>query len=63
MSPVVLWLMLSLALCNSKGSPAVVLGMETALVIHHSVPDADFQTSQFHAPWETDLDLILAKAM
>lgn len=58
----ILWPMLSLAAYNSQGSPVVVLGMETPLV-DHSVPEADFQTSQFHAPWEMDLDLILAKAM
>lgn len=32
----ILWLMLSLAVHNSQGSPVVVLGMETPLVIIQS---------------------------
>lgn len=62
-SPAVLWLMLSLASYHSQGGPAVVLGMETPLGIIQSRALTDFRTGQCHAPWEMDLDLILAKAM
>lgn len=34
--------------CHSMAD--VALGMETPLVMDHSVPDADFQSGQLHAP-------------